>query len=95
MTLKDQVAEFVRQKEVIMKNYPSITGIWFEIDNVPMDELRDAQVGSNKLYYSEVHKKMILQGPYVGTCSDITIFARSKEVSVKEHIVIDEAIVNV
>ncbi len=94
MTLKEKVELMYSQTKDIMDANPTITNVWFELNDIPMEELREAE-GGTKMYYSGSHKRMVIQNPF-GRCDVVTtIFLRSKEVKTKEHIVIDDVMINV
>ncbi len=80
-------------KKVIAEN-PSVTTVWYELLDIPMEELRSvAKQYGMKIEYRSQHKKMGLL--FSTEFENCTIFCYSKQVKVTEHLVIDEAIENV
>lgn len=86
-TLKDTIAQMTEKTSEIIATNPGLKNLWWEIDNAPLDEMREL----GKINYAEYNKTMRL----ILNPSKATIVIYSKEVKLKERIVVDEVIENV
>lgn len=94
--LLERAKEINEQAKKIREANPDLTDLWWKIEDCDLAEMRELQNGIAKLYYAESLKKMALQvNYYLGGPRYATIFAYSKEVTVKEHIVVDDVMINV
>lgn len=94
--LLERAKEINEQARKIREANPDLVDLWWQIEDCDLGEMRELQNGIAKLYYTESLKKMALQVNYsLDGPRYASIFAYSKEVVVKEHIVVDDVMINV
>lgn len=96
MSLLDRAKAINDLSNKLCDENPGMTGTWWAIENASIEEMRSLQTDNTKMYFAQSHEQMHMQIhwllPYPRTA---TIIAMSKKIAVKEHIVIEDAVINV
>jgi hypothetical protein len=93
-TLLEKIKEAASLVKKVKKENDCVTGIWFEFNDIELEELRTSAKHYNaELYFSDSTKRMVLQLSHHIPAA--TIFCYSHEVKIETHVVIDSAIKNI
>lgn len=95
-SLMDRAKALNELSNMLCAENPGMTSTWWIIEDASIEEMRSMQTEDFKMYYSEPHQQMHFQIhfllPHPRTA---TIFAVSKKIAVKKHIVIEDAVINI
>lgn len=95
MTLREQLQELHIKTEKFIADNPGATGVWWEIFDADLNDMRELQTDISKMHFNEYHKRMSLQAHHCIGITKAVIFVYSKVVQVKQHVVIEDVIENV
>lgn len=87
MNIQLQVNAFEEQFEEMKQQFPSITGVWFEIKDIPYDQFI-AYCEENKKEYSDASNR--LRAIAKSEVDSITIWLYTKKLSIKRHMEVKE-----
>lgn len=91
MTLWEQIQELDAKTTKLMADNPLMTGIWWEITDVDVEEMRALETEDFKMDYCPAVKRMRMN-MYSLLHSSSTIFVFSKPVKVKQSFEIIETV---
>ncbi len=84
--LNDELGKMLEDAEAIKRAYPAVTNIWFEFNNISVEELRAVAERHKGIFsHDKLTGRMVAQ--FSGIWDDITCFCYSVPVTVTEHIV--------
>ena len=94
MTCLQKIQDAGKLTAKIITEHPEVSDVWYDFNDIPLDELREvAKIYNKELTFFESRKRMCLQ---LGTeIENSTIFCYSIEVKVKTRLVIEDAIKNI
>lgn len=92
MSLQQQIEDIRRKTDEIKAANPSLTSLSWEILDTPIEDMRLIEPIYSKIKFREELKRMAL---IIHPGAGVFISVYSKEVKLKEHLVIEDAYVNV
>lgn len=89
MTLLEQIKAMDEKTSQLIAENPGMTGVWWEITDADVEEMRDLETDNCKMDYCPYVKRMRMN-MYSRLYSSSTIFVFSKPVKVKQSFEIIE-----